>query len=667
MDQLVRPDRKSSSISSGAGRIELLADELVDQIAAGEVVERPASVVKELVENSLDAGAGLIRVDVREGGAALIAVTDDGLGMSPDELPLALQRHATSKLRCAADLERIASFGFRGEALPAIASVSRFRIRSRVRGAETGFEIACNAGRVLHQRETGGPEGTRVEVADLFAAVPARRKFLKRPGTEWGHIADWLSRLALVRPEIHLEHRRDERAVTVWPACRDPRDRIAAVLSDEDAAALIEIHQDTPVCRVHAFVSSPERTRANAQGLYLFVNGRPVRDRLLRHALLESYRDLLPRGRFPIAVLYLEVAPETVDVNVHPAKWEVRFSDPQALHRAIRQAVRDAMSGRSWLGGRPAARGGPARPDPDTDPYTDPALRLATGAGAGRPRNAPADSGSPGNRERLTDDWIFAGSHRAPDAANAGRKPGAAAAPTDPLFPAPAASPDRVAESPTTPHEIQPGRGGTTAPPVSSFGSLRLLGQLRASYLLAEAEEGLLVVDQHAAHERVLYERLRSSWLASGVARQGLLTPVTVSLPPRAVAALEEEAEVLARLGFEVEAFGEGAVLVRAIPAELTGHDAAELVGELAVALEEVERGGRSDEGATRWLPVLDRLFATLACHSARRFGDRLPEAEQRAILEGLDAIPWAPTCPHGRPVAILIQAEDLERRFRRS
>jgi len=625
----------------------------VDQIAAGEVVERPASVVKELVENSLDAGAGLIRVDVREGGAALIAVTDDGLGMSPDELPWALQRHATSKLRCAADLERIASFGFRGEALPAIASVSRCRIRSRVRGASSGFEIACHAGRVLHQRETGGPEGTRVEVADLFATVPARRKFLKRPGTEWGHIADWLSRLALVRPEIHLEHRRDERSITVWPACRDPRDRIAAVLSDEDAAALIEIRHETPACRIHAFVSSPERTRANAQGLYLFVNGRPVRDRLLRHALLESYRDLLPRGRFPIAVLYLEVAPETVDVNVHPAKWEVRFSDPQALHRAIRQAVRDAMASRSWLGGRPPAIVNAARPQ------ADPELRLATGVGASRlPRERGPHAAHAGSQQRIGDDWIFAGSRQAPNTADGTTAPNADA------------DADHVAEGLGMLDERGSGRGlssPSSAPLVASFGSLRLLGQLRASYLLAEADEGLLVVDQHAAHERVLYERLRSSWLAAGVARQGLLTPVTVSLSPRAVAALEEEAEVVARLGFEIETFGEGAVLVRAIPAEMTGQDAAVLVGELAAALEEVERGGSSDEGATRWLPGLDRLFATLACHSARRFGDRLPEAEQRAILEGLDAIPWAPTCPHGRPVAILLHAEHLERRFRRS
>jgi len=646
--------------SPGMGRIRLLADELVDQIAAGEVVERPASVVKELVENSLDAGAGLIRVDVREGGAALIAVMDDGLGMSPEELPLALQRHATSKLRCAADLERIASFGFRGEALPAIASVSRFRIRSRVRGAATGFEIACHAGKVLHQREIGGPEGTRVEVADLFGTVPARRKFLKRPGTEWGHVADWLSRLALVRPEIHLEHRRDERPVTVWPACRDPRDRIAAVLSDEDAAALIEVCHETSACRVHAFVSSPERTRANAQGLYLFVNGRPVRDRLLRHALLESYRDLLPRGRFPIAVLYLEVAPETVDVNVHPAKWEVRFDDPQALHRAIRQAVRDAMAGRSWLAGRPGRAGDLLRAEVDPD------LPLGTGAArAGRgggERGAGATGAGP--RAPVADDWIFAGSLRSPDVAMSGAP---AAGRTDSLFPAP--SSDRVSEDLEAPRpdEVQPGRETSAAPPVPCFGSLRLLGQLRASYLLAEADEGLLVVDQHAAHERVLYERLRSAWLASGVSRQGLLTPVTVSLSPRAVAALEEEAEVVGRLGFEVEPFGEAAVLVRAIPAEMAGQDAAVLVSELAAALEEAERGGRSDAGATRWLPALDRLFATLACHSARRFGDRLPEAEQRAILEGLDAIPWAPTCPHGRPVAILLHASDLERRFRRS
>ncbi|MCA9501761.1 MAG: DNA mismatch repair endonuclease MutL [Myxococcales bacterium] len=628
------------------GRIRLLSDALVDQIAAGEVVERPASVVKELVENSLDAEARRIRVEVRDGGAALIAVTDDGVGMTPAELPMALQRHATSKLRSAADLMRIASFGFRGEALPAIASVSRFRIVSRARGHDTGYEIRCDAGRVVSERAAGAPEGTRIEVADLFAAVPARRKFLKRAGTEWGHIADWLARLALVRPDIHVELQRDDRDATVWPTCRSLAERVAMILPDDDAAALVEIEYDTPEARIHAFVSSPERTRPNGQGLYLYVNGRPVRDRLLRHALTEAYRDLLPRGRFPVAVLLLEVPPDSVDVNVHPAKWEVRFADPQAIHRAIRRPVREAMTRRAWLGG---VRAAPPPSDVGDGAAAPPGMRAgaqraATYGASGR----VASTSAPG-----TDDWIFAG-----------RSPAI----------------DRVAES--AGHELQAraeaspsgrafdegalGPPSETTRPVPAFGSLRLLGQLRASYLLAESDRGLIVVDQHAAHERILYEGLRQRWLEQGVARQGLLVPQAVSLSADAVAALEEGASLVERLGFEVEAFGEGTVLVRAIPAELTGRDVGELVGELAAALGEVERGDDASEGVVRWLPGLDRLFATMACHAARRFGDRLPEAEQAAILSGLDTIPWAPTCPHGRPVAILLDHADLEQRFRR-
>lgn len=602
------------------GRIQLLSDALIDQIAAGEVVERPASVVKELVENSLDAGAQTIRVEVRDGGSAFIAVTDDGTGLSPAELPMALQRHATSKLATATDLSRISSFGFRGEALPAIASVSRFRILSRVRGAETGFEIQSEAGKILLEREAGGPVGTRIEVADLFASVPARRKFLKRPGTEWGHIADWLSRLAMVRPEIHIEAQRDDRIATVWPACNDPRDRIAAILSESDAASLIEVDQQTPVCRVHAFISTPERTRPNGQALYLFVNGRPVRDRLLRHALLEAYRDLIPRGRFPIGVVFLAVPPETVDVNVHPAKWEVRFADGQAIHRAIRHAVRDAMSSRRWLGTmRPTAAEASAGGDRQTSPL------YAAGPNLGQ---SPEPS-------RGADDWIFAG--EAPTADRVGEDAGG----TD-------------------------NRNSQPQSPVPRFDDLPLLGQLRASYLLAETEDGLIVIDQHAAHERILYEGLRTQWLTNGVEGQGLLLPETVPLTPSSLAALEASGELPLRLGFDIEAFGEGAVLVRSVPATLAGQDVIGLVTELAAALEEVEGTEDSDVSTIRLLPSLDRLFATLACHSARRFGDRLPEAEQRAIVSGLDSIPWAPTCPHGRPVAILISQEDLEVRFRR-
>lgn len=649
-----RHEQRESNEATEQGRIRLLSDALIDQIAAGEVVERPASVVKELVENSLDAGARRVAVEVRDGGAALIAVTDDGEGMTPAELPLALQRHATSKLASADDLMRIRSFGFRGEALPAIASVSRFRILSRARGAEHGYEILCEAGSVRAEREAAGPEGTRIEVADLFESVPARRKFLKRPGTEWGHIADWLARLALARPDIHLEMRRDDRRATIWPACRDFRDRIAMVLSDDDAAALVEVDHETPDATIRAFVSTPERTRPNGQGLYLFVNGRPVRDRLLRHAVLEAYRDLLPRGRFPVGVVFVEVPPEAVDVNVHPAKWEVRFGDSQAVHRAIRHAIRDAMSSRSWLagGGRGAATTGP---------------RFA-------PRHGSAQPTSP---EPGTDDWIFAGAGEGA-AVGADRSDRVAEA-TDHADPASAAVPDDVLATATRGAEPMAGPGqagspvgqvGAGAAPVASFAALRLLGQLRASYLLAESEHGLMVVDQHAAHERILYERLRRDWLERGVPSQGLLAPVTVPLAPRSVAALEAATGTTARLGFEIEAFGDDAVLVRAIPAELSGQDVAALVTELASALAEIEREGDTEEeteaSAVRWLPTLDRLFATMACHAARRFGDRLPVEEQRAILEGLDTIPWAPTCPHGRPVAILLSHDDLELRFRR-
>lgn len=655
---------ESTPTSGRSPRIQVLPDALVDQIAAGEVVERPASVVKELVENSLDAGARTIRVDVRDGGLALIAVQDDGCGMTPEELPLALSRHATSKLRSAADLARIASFGFRGEALPAIASVSRFRVVSRARGAAVGHELLIDAGRIVHSRAAGGPEGTRIEVAELFAAVPARRKFLKRASTEWGHVADWLARLAMARPEIHLEIRRDERPPTVWPACSDRRDRLALLLPEEDGASLVAVDHTTAEVRVHGFVSTPEHSRTTGQGISLFVNGRPVRDRILSHAIAEPFRDLLPRGRFPVAVLFVEVPAETVDVNVHPAKWEVRFSDSQGVHRAIRHAVREAIGSRRWLVG-PALSPGP-RAAPDAASTAD-----AVGAARSAPlrdvqahgavahplplavREGPAAPSTWTRRplaapEPSLSDWSLAAG------ATSGESIG-----SDTAYTAQQAW-SRVSASTGAPGADASGR------PAVAFGALRLMGQLQASYLLAEGEQGLVVVDQHAAHERILYERLRASWLESGVARQGLLAPLVVQAPPAEVAAVEASAEAIARLGFELEPFGDGAVLLRALPAELVGSDPEGLVRELLAAIVEAEPGAEVEGSAVRWLARLDRVFATMACHAARRFGDRLPEAEQRAILAGLDTIPWAPTCPHGRPVAILLDTADLEARFRR-
>ena len=592
-------------------RIQRLPDALIDQIAAGEVVERPASVVKELVENALDAGAGRIRVEIREGGTRLIAVSDDGHGMPQGDALAALQRHATSKIHDASDLAEIHSFGFRGEALPAIASVSRFRLVTREADSPEAFEIRATAGEITETRTAGGPVGTRIEVADLFGSIPARRKFLKKPGTEWGHIKDWLGRLALALPGVHFELQADERAALVWPATDDPLTRIAAVLSEAVATSLVPVTWEGPEGHIEAYLSSPEQTRTNAGGLYLFVNGRPVRDPVLRHALLEAYRDLLPRGRFPTAVAFVTVAPDSLDVNVHPAKWEVRFADPRAIHRLVRNGVREAMQARRWL--EPQGRA----PLEET---------RATGRA---PRPQPRGSAE-------TSDWIF--------------------------------SSPRTGSTPPPGHEHVADAPEPTDPETEriAFGSLRLVGQLLASYLVVEGKHGMLLVDQHAAHERILYEKLRREWLEQGVACQALLVPETVEIEPLALSALLEASDRIARLGFEIEAFGEDAVMVRGIPALLAGRRPGELVLGLARELENPALGAAVRASATRLVQAADRIFASLACHSARRFGDHLEAEEQRAILAGLDRIPWAPTCPHGRPVAVSLELGEIERRFGR-
>ncbi len=617
--------------------IQRLPDALVDQIAAGEVVERPASVVKELVENAVDAGAGRIRVEIREGGARLIAVTDDGWGMSPGDARLAFERHATSKLRSLGDLQGIRSFGFRGEALPAIASVSRLRLRTRPRGAASGTELQLVRGVLEAERSAGGPEGTRVEVADLFVGIPARRKFLKTAVTEWGHISEWLGRAALVLPHVHFDVQRDDRGALVWPATRDPLERAAAVLSEPVARALVRVEREHGDLALRALVSGPDHHRATGAGIHLFVNGRPVRDRLVRHALLQVYRDVLPRGRFPSALLFLEIAADQVDVNVHPAKWEVRFADPQAVHQLVRRTVRDALEQRAWL---------------------QPGARRSAGVAEGRPRGwkAGAGRGPEGLPEPTRDgsggplgDWLFA-DHAARSSADTTSREDDAPGPSATTALADAAhAPARAAQA--RPHR---------------FGDLRLLGQLLGTYLVVEDKDALLLVDQHAAHERVLYERLRAGWLHEGVERQALLVSRPIELEAPAVAALADQAELVQALGFEVEPFGEGAVVMRAVPALLAERDPAGLLRGLAEELLEAQALGARMVSGTRVLDAADRLFASLACHSARRAGDVLPDDEQRALLDALDGIPWAPTCPHGRPVATVLGLHEIERRFAR-
>jgi DNA mismatch repair protein MutL len=596
----------SAKSTQEARPVRRLPNALVDQIAAGEVVERPASVVKELVENSIDAGARRVRVEVQGGGAALIVVTDDGAGMSPEDARLALERHATSKLGSVDDLHQIRSFGFRGEALPAIASVSKLRLRTRQRGQEEAFEMRVESGQLVDARAAAGAEGTRIEVAELFGSVPARRKFLKSATTEWGHVGDWLARAALALPRIHFDVRRDGKRAFSWPSVENPLDRIAAVLSERDAASLVAAERVEGETHLHVYVSRPDAHRATTAGIHLFVNGRPVRDRLMRHALLQVYRDLLPRGRFPTALLFLGLPTSAVDVNVHPAKWEVRFDDPQAIHRLVAATVSEAIVGRGWLGQAEHAEGMPVR-QPD---------RI---------------------RESGPGDWIFAGQGDA----------------DLPLRPEPGGD--------------SPGEVPALAARPFRLGELRLLGQLLGTYLLLEEKDGLLLVDQHAAHERVLYERLRAAWLAGGVERQGLLVPTTVELESPALTALVEHGEVLGALGFEVESFGEHTLAIRAVPALLAERDPIGLLRGLADELRSGSELGAPMQPGTRILEGADHLFATMACHSARRAGEVLDPREQRALLEAVDAIPWAPSCPHGRPVVVPITLGEIERRFGRS
>ena len=615
--------KDSQNASGGPPEIRRLPDDLVDQIAAGEVVERPASIVKELVENALDARATRIRVEVRAGGTALIAIEDNGVGMDPEQLRLAVQRHATSKIRGPEDLVRIGSYGFRGEALPAIASVSAMRIVTRPHGSDIGHEIRIEASQIEMDRAVGCPVGTRIEVADLFARIPARRKFLKQPTTEWGHAIDWLGRLAMALPSVHFDIQRDDRKAMVWPSTQDPIERVARVLGESQANALTRIDWEEGTGHIEAYISGPEHSRANANAIHLYVNGRPVRDKLLRSAVMTVYRDLLPRGRFPLAVLFLTVDPERVDVNVHPAKWEVRFRDPQAIHQLIRNALRSGIEKRDYL--------------------------------------APSSAPSPASVDR----WTGHGHHTPTAAAHRHQAPGLQTGPQegDWLFADRGSTTETESWENRTPVQAE---NATTEEGRVDFSSQKLLGQLMARYLVLEGEGALLLVDQHAAHERIVYEKLRQDWVDGGVARQGLLIPVTVDLEPQALSSLVRSQEVVEQLGFELEAFGEDSVVVRAVPEILVGSNPEDLVRDLADELNLDLETSRLEPTHTRLLSSVDRFFATAACHSARRFGDHLPEEEQKSILAGLDAIPWAPTCPHGRPVVARFDVRELDGLFGR-
>jgi len=616
------------------GIIRRLPAAVVNQIAAGEVIERPASIVKELLENAVDAGAQRIEVHLEKGGQELVRVVDDGCGIAAEDLPLALAPHATSKLSTAEDLQHIGTMGFRGEALASIASVSRVRIESRPPGAESGYAIECAGGQMGEVHACGCPVGTLVEVRDLFFNVPARRKFLRTAQTELGHAVEAFTRIALAYPERHLVLSHHQRTLYELPATDRLVERLALFFGRELVEHLIWVEQQIDRYRLWGFAANPVHTRPNTRGQYFFVNRRYVRDRILSHALQEAYRGLVMSGRQPIAFLYLEVPPEELDVNVHPTKIEVRFRDAQRLYSLILGTLRDRFL--------KADLTAPLRPTASAG--FEAGLAATTGEPSPPPSSEPAqaregDAQRAGVIESLRAFYARTERRSGQESYELTRQP---------------PSPKRLPFRATLP----PGRqsrtedvGGEPAPPRAM--------QIHDAYLVVETPDGLMVIDQHALHERILYEELRERVEAKTVETQRLLVPEPLSLTPAEEAAIAQHADLLRELGLELEPFGPRSALLRAYPAMLANIDPAALVRDVLARL--LESGGNVSRRE-----LMDGLLHTIACKAAVKAGQRLSAEEMQALLARRELARDHHHCPHGRPTALVLTREELDRRFGR-
>ena len=613
-------------------RIRVLSETTVNRIAAGEVIERPAAAVKELVENALDAGATRIAVSLSGGGIDRIEVTDDGQGMGPEDLDLAVLRHATSKLTDDA-LIHIATLGFRGEALPSIGAAARLDITSRLHDADHASQIRVEGGRVEPVIPAAGPPGTRVVVRDLFFATPARRKFLKQPRTEAEHAEAAVQRLALAAPGVAFRLENEGRVAFDLPA-QDRAKRVAALFGPEAAAAMMPVRHERGTLSISGYACSPATTRATAAHQHLVVNGRPVADPTLKTAIRVAYRDVIAHGRYPVVALFLTIPPEELDVNVHPAKTEVRFRDNAGVRALVIGGIQRALAGILDTGAE--AGDGPRLPE------HRPSLRLAYS----RPRSSgirPPDPRSLGIRALPLPG--FGAGNAAPALVH--RQPDGVADAQLPFGTAPAA---RVLPTPTD----------HAADHAASHPLGAAIAQVLDTYILAVAADGsLVVVDQHAAHERLTHEAIREQMLAGGVRAQPLLLPAVVDLPQADAARLTDRAEDLARLGLDIEPFGPGAILVRAMPAALGAPEPGPLLRDLADELAELGE-------ATALDARLDAVIARLACHGSIRAGRRLGQAEMDALLRQMEANPRAATCSHGRPTFLKLSKAEIERLFGR-
>ena len=592
--------------------IRQLPPNLVNRIAAGEVVERPASVVKELIENAIDAGATRIDVTATAGGLGLIRVADDGSGMDQDDLVLSVERHATSKL-ASDDLANILTLGFRGEALPSIGSVARLAIQSRARGADNAYEVSIDAGRKSKPKPVALTQGTTVEVRDLFYATPARLKFMKSERAEWTAIAEMVKRLSLAKPEIAFGLANGERNVLRLPAGAPgltdlALNRIGLILGQNFVADALPVSATRGGLHVEGFAGLPTLHRPNALQLHLIVNGRPVRDKLLSTSVRAAYGDLVPNGRYPMVVLYVGLPPDEVDVNVHPAKAELRFRDAQEIRSLIIGALREALGNaghRATSSLSQVALGHMMRPGEPHRPYLPRSLLPMSGLSAEYGFSDRSQTSLP------------------------------------PLAP--------TADARTHEEEVS-----ATSHPLGAA-----IAQVHDMFIIAETEDSVVIVDQHAAHERLVYERLKSSYANGGIARQILLIPEVVELDAEAADRLGAASADLEQLGLVLEPFGQAAVVIREVPALLGQGDLKNLLRDLAHELAE-------GEGGLVVVERLDHVLATMACYGSVRAGRRLNAQEMNALLRDMERTPFTGQCNHGRPTYVELKLADIEKLFQR-
>lgn len=625
-------------------RIKILPDILANKIAAGEVVERPAAVVKELVENALDAHSDRITIDIENGGRSLIQVADNGCGMGMDDAMLALERFATSKLHCDADLAAIQTLGFRGEALPSIAAVSKLTLITREAEAQGAVQVQIEGGKILQVVETGAPQGTLIKVARLFFNTPARRKFLKSTATEMSHIADTVAGMALGYPHVHFKLSHNGKTVKQWSGVSDPADRVADVMGQVAKMDLIPVTARRDAFELSGFVASARMARSTSRGSYFFVNGRRVRDRVIQHALFEGFHGRMMKGQYPMSALFLKLPFDQVDVNVHPTKHEIRFADQRGVHSLVQYAVAEALSQaerRIWH------VPGVSNDSRDEQTVTAPVgvkEPVADYAPSQMPQEAPSiqTSSTPAPPAILQREWHPTQQVRSPS------RP----AVVEPPRPFPNSWPKKSTRKRQPPPDQKPlwqARG---------FSDLTVIGQFRGTYIICQDGDDLVLIDQHAAHERIVFERLNREH--GPIEAQQLMIPETIELSFAEAQMLAQLAPDLNAMGLEIEPFGGNTIVVKTIPTLLSNHNIEQLVRELA------ERGVETGMGAGIER-ILEECRMVMACHNAVRAKQHLTAEQIKAMLTQLDQCANSAHCPHGRPTWIRWTLRDLEKAFGRT